>query len=367
MKISTTTAFEFAKADQDLAMMGWFNHHPTQGAPLPSSPEVDAFVNTTWPMSSQYYSPINGVWLMQVTDVRTLGKRPFWLIRDGAVPLTWFFHRHPQPPQAETRLFIDEDLIHLVPAAWSTHVGSYRLHSEAPPTEESRAAIVGLAAENYASLKFVRERAKMIAQHESGVASFDLYLPARWSTGGDEDRESFHANYFHEIYRAFPQKTRVFTRTELIGTFDLQNVRVWDLNEKLMISDNTLVQALLKKGAQWPRSRAAMKEEKYVKLSNFHGFILNSAPEVSTSDDIQSSMKSAQRFHEKVDDLYRSSAFREFPWPNWFAQWVQSAALVAPPVLEKSRQQTSKAAKRAPKKSPKASSKKRTNSRAKKR
>lgn len=310
--------------DQDFFMTGWFDNHPQSDSSLPETDDLKSFLGMTWPMSTSYFNPLNAVWLMQILDLRLLQSRPHWFVRDGLVPLLWFFKRYPKPPSFKITLLIDEELISFAPPAWSGHVGTYRIYSEVQAQSNSRTSVIGMSAETYVSATFTKHRLTEIVKKEevAGIQTMDLFMPVR-SWTHDEKEQVFHASVFREVFSIVPKQTRLMTRAELVGTFDIQKLRLYDLNEKLIVADNGLAGELLKKGAQWPDSRQPKANEDYRKISPSHGFIINWTRTSEAQENAVPSFQEVSRFHDQIGNVFSAQAFQAFPWPRWFADWAK--------------------------------------------
>lgn len=314
--------------DQDLVLQGYFESHPNHqtNLQLPVTASLNQFIGAVWPMGSLYHNPLNAVYLMQIVDIRLLGIRNSWIVRDGLIPLLWFFKNHPRPPSFDVKLYVDESLARFVPRAWSSKVGTYRLHSLTPAASDARTALIGIAAEIYAGLPYIHKKIAAIRTREiaAGSTGTDLCIMARMISN-DEKEQSFHASYFREIYTHVTDAIRIMTRNELASTFDVQKLRLYDLNEKLLVADNSLAHELLRKGAYWGETREIATGEEFRKVSPFHGYVLNSDSDQVAELELAQSMRKFSQFHDNVEDIFSSQAFQHFPWPTWFAEWARAA------------------------------------------
>lgn len=94
------------------------------------------------------------------------------------------------------------------------------------------------------------------------------------------------------------------TRGAMLGTFDINKLRLWDLNEKLMIADNSLIFELLAKGVQWPSSKPIKENEDYRKISPYHGFVINWAIDDVSPTQSMDSLREVSRFHDQIEDVF---------------------------------------------------------------
>lgn len=77
------------------------------------------------PWSATYASPLNHVCLYDVADLRQLVAFPYFLVRDGYLPLIDFFFRFPVPEKFYGMLLVHTLFQDLVPSAWSSKVLFY--------------------------------------------------------------------------------------------------------------------------------------------------------------------------------------------------------------------------------------------------
>jgi hypothetical protein len=315
--------------DQDLLLRGWFDHHPMstwrQEYKTHSGDDVESFIGYTWPMSTPYFNPFGAAFLIQLQDQRILHTKRIWLVRDGRVPLVWFFRRFPKPdPEVQAKLMIDEDMLTCIPVAWRPHISTYRLVSNAPATKESRVAILGLASESYCSLDYLEKKLKQISAIEkSERIKMDMFLPVRTGSG-DESDHVYHPDFFRRFFKVADHESRVFSYYQMVGTFDMQNLRLYDISDKMLLSDNAMVHELLKKGAQWPVTEPTRENEEYVPLSAFHGYAINHNVDFVEPDWDDKSLRTAAKFESDIAGALNSQAFKFMPWPKWFSEWVST-------------------------------------------
>lgn len=93
---------------------------------LPSFSGHKKLCDRLWPMADTIDSQADCIFLSEVLDVKLLAKKPLWFLRDGLVPLSWFFTVHPRPPSwFKSTLGIHHQLLFVVPPEWQTFVKGY--------------------------------------------------------------------------------------------------------------------------------------------------------------------------------------------------------------------------------------------------
>ena len=75
---------------------------------LSQSLEVKNFFSHFWPNTSDYQSPFENIFLIQAATAKIFNSRPKWFIRDGLIPLLWFFKTHPTPAKMKSRIYIHQ-------------------------------------------------------------------------------------------------------------------------------------------------------------------------------------------------------------------------------------------------------------------
>jgi hypothetical protein len=293
-----------------------------------TSPEVRRFRDHLWPAALDYHSPLNPVFLAGCTDLGSLFDHPSWFVRDGLIPLLWFFKTHPNPGGFQGRLWVAEEFAKWVPLAWRSVTGSYRI--ECPvTTAPSRARcllLTGLSMESFCSLEFLEqslaELSRMIPPKELKKREILAFTPARTDNFGSQHHHNYTGEYIQSICKALGTQIRFLNWQSLLETLDSgKTCDLYELNEKLLCADSYFVHAALSRGARLlraksPRSTAGTS---FIELSPHHGVRLKKRiqePSLWNSKD-------SSRFFANV---MLKEANQAFPWPNWFMDWGMAAA-----------------------------------------
>ncbi|MFI5360466.1 MAG: hypothetical protein ACHQ49_00740 [Elusimicrobiota bacterium] len=241
-------------------------------------------------MSENYYSPIPLTFLRQCLRLEALDKAPLWLVRDGLVPILWFFRTFPRPGKLKTRLLIHADFARAVPAAWLSRVGSYEIVSLAanrPAGGRGRRFIVaGPLGEWICSINALTSRLEKLRSEIGtsllGSAEVTLYLPARLGAYQSAESDYYHAACVHRLLETFggrKSNVRFIDWTRLISADAIDGDLV-EFNDRLLCADNFLVHHILSKGgrlAGQEGSSPANRRGEIFPLSPYHGFLLNSS------------------------------------------------------------------------------------------
>lgn len=241
--------------------------------PTAVNPEFLGFSAKIWPVAQAYASPLNPLFLGSLIHIRQLESKPHWLVRDGALPLHWFFKTHPRPGARPSRLFIHEDLQSLVPEAWHDHVGTYRLHQQSPSRQATSLLAVGLSVKDSDDLaNDVRGAFKDISRKK--ILDLQPYAFLPWTrldrpatTPAPKTPRAATAllnKYFSKpvIAQAWPQMTKQIS----YGRFALLEV-----HSRLIYADSFFTHLPLCRGASLLSARALSRRERYVALSPHHG------------------------------------------------------------------------------------------------
>jgi hypothetical protein len=307
------------------ALVDWFAAHersPRAGR-LPSlDPEATYFLNVLWPVSLPYYSPLNPVFLAQCAGLEALDKHPHWFVRDGLVPLLWFFEQHPSPRKLRSRLWVHEELGRWVPPAWRGHCGTYRL--ETTPGRERAAArgllLTGIMMDSYCPLS------RLDAHLDSIVARYGrrldrmelaLFAPACFGQRGETPAHEFHAEFMLRLCRKLGSSVRALSWARLEATESWEGFDVIDLTDRHLCADSYLLHLAVSRGANPRFEGQGQSGGDFVALSPLHGFRMHhSLGRLPTRAD-----KPA-----RLQEAMRSPANRRFPWPEWFARWTEQNA-----------------------------------------
>ncbi|HEX4922772.1 MAG TPA: hypothetical protein VFV50_01755, partial [Bdellovibrionales bacterium] len=249
----------------------WFHAH--QEAKLKIGPEPTAGDNVCtrlWPVTRDYYSPVELIFLCQSYDPLRMNQRPLWLARDGLVPLLWFFKMNPEPGLFQQQLLVHESLQSFVPPAWREVTGTYKVvNNPAQPARPATSLLVtSLVSEAYCSAKVLRAELDALKARygEAGLKNLKKYCFLPWSFHGN--KPEFQTEFIIEICRALGAEDLQplsYARLDAMASFD--GTEIVDLNENLLCADNYLVHTLLQRGAQLPHAQAAGTGGAFVSLS----------------------------------------------------------------------------------------------------
>jgi hypothetical protein len=303
---------------------GWFiaSGLRTDRGARPTPPEHQPFLNAVWPMSENYYSPIRATSLLHHVAFASLNESPLWLIRDGLVPLLWFFRAFPTPRRIKTRLLVHADFAWAVPAAWRDRAGTYEIVSLPTSTLErqrnKRFILAGPFAEAVCSIKSLEASLSKLKAAVGAAAlrraELAAFLPARVASFHTDASEAYHARCLKAILDAFgtSDNVRFIDWNHLRWMDDLSGEFV-EFNDRLLWADNFLVHHALSTGGRIagdPDRRLSRSSGRIFELSPYHGFLVNF--------DLGRKNFVRPPFEAKRTAL-TGAANRSFPWHAWLS------------------------------------------------
>ncbi|MCE3009999.1 MAG: hypothetical protein LW875_05255 [Proteobacteria bacterium] len=326
-----------AKNDNEFydLMADWFDNHPknrdAQSNVLPITPEVKAYLEFLWPMAESYYSPITGVFLLQVVKLELLNKKQYWMVRDGLLPLLWFFRLHPKPTGLNSKLLVEESLLPFVPEAWNNQVGSYKLVSTAKGNGKRKLLLVGYLSEFFMPLDEVgswfTKALSNDSQDELKKMSKSVFLPYRQWHFQSESDHFYHLIFTKKMIEALGSDFEPLTHKKLQQMESTNGYEVLLANSNLLLSDNALVHNLLSKGAKIYGDFAATDHadgSEYVAFSPYHGVRVQMNPEVASIGKAWNrSLAETEKFQAALSKALHSDAHTKLPWPQWFSDWAK--------------------------------------------
>lgn len=317
--------------------MDWLLAHPDDTQvknQLMVTPDVQAYTNMLWPFSDDYISPVPHVFLIQVGVLKQLEVAKTWLVRDGLLPMVWFFKRFPNPGSLTSKLLFHSALKNYIPKSWEKNVGFYEYVSTHPYKNgkaRTKALFLSLCSENYVSqsqLPELFESIKAIPQMEElKQMEWFGFVPAR---SGHHDRETSHTvEFFNHLYSLSggPIRSLSFSRFKAIE--DFTSFCIVDGNAFLMMADSAPIHYALSRGAYLLSPTSPhFKADTYVPLSPCHGLNVQTDVSLDSSifNKINKSYQDLTDYHQKYLSALQSPAYTSLPWPRWFADWMHETA-----------------------------------------
>ena len=193
-----------------------------------------------------YYSKLCPIFSCQISSPVQINKYEVVLLRDGFVPLMWFFKNNPTPNNFSCYFLVDYDFRDFIPLSWAKQIHFYRTQNTTPIKTPSRLLITGLLSDSYLSQDYLEHMVRLVRSNTK-LAPEILVLYSHDPFYLNET-QSYHA-LVYSISQFGPMK-KSWSVEDIKGHRDFSDYYLLDLNEKLLYSDSYIVHKLLKKGAQ---------------------------------------------------------------------------------------------------------------------
>jgi hypothetical protein len=254
-----------------------------------------------------------------------------WLIRDGLVPLSWFFECHPKPPSDgfKTKLLILEDLAGYVPSGWRKHFGTYRLVSRKTTKTKGprRLFLTSLVNESYCSLESLKTQFEKVhrwlgpRKHSSDILAF---LPIH-----NEPSSSFASQFIANVCGEMPGHIQCMDWQKFNNSDSLVGYSLVELNDHLICGDSYLSHAVLSRGATLldpTRHVGALTDIEsgavYTELSPYHGMLIKRS--IGKTSFLETALKERNEmshYYQGYNRAMWSHANLKYPWPQWLMDW----------------------------------------------
>ena len=317
------------------------NETPPQAAPFSRAPDVAHFFEVLSPAADAYVSALNPVFLLDVRSLSALEERPFWLVRDGLVPLLWFFRKFPAPRGLRSRLLVRRELAPLVPSAWRGSIGTYRMVGASPKlaaAEPRGLLIVGLVMPSYCSLERGRAELRSVVARVGAAQLAELpiraFLPGRFEGFGLRHDDDFYARFMIMVCQELGTRIEPIPYPELLSIGSLAGYEVVELNDLGLLADSTLLRVALTRGATLILDQAVATAAKDIPIHPHAAYrvewSLSSAPNEGVTPAETEFLTRASEALEHYAELVCGDAAQRYPWPAWFGAWSRAARTIRP-------------------------------------
>ncbi len=298
------------------------NRQGSNPSPKEKVREMEAFL---LPVPLAYDSPIPLLCLWRVQKLSQLRVQKCWLVRDGLIPLLWFFERFPKPERTTSALVIDSRWTAAIPPAWRSRCSQYELESRAQHRPAKDWVSSGLVSPLFCGPRTLRARFAQVR----AKASLRCWLAVRPDTISPRHDLKSYQVFFSEINDRFGTNVSIVPWTDLLGAISFDAVEILDLNEGLLCADDAMIHFFLAKGAQLPvpRRRPRARRGKVLAISNAHGWRIAPLGRAWHSIWQEPEFLTLRGFCERTyrdlpSDVHPSEDTRAhpFPWPVWLTE-----------------------------------------------
>ena len=309
------------------------------------------FYNNFWPATQNYASPLNPIFLLdlpQITKhINTNAQKESYLIRDGLIPLIWFFTKNPAPGGFKSKLYIHADFEEYVPDAWRGQCALYRHLAgngdgyEARPTDNKikQIYILGLLAPSVCSIPELEQNLKDIVALAGGpkkIAGIKIkaFLPTRFEPVDVFSEPSYGSRFIALVCKYLSADIEFLEFESLKSMYPEEGSWVHEFNSGHLYADSFVSSVAISKGMRvLPIGRLAPTHDRK-KFDQIVPLYPHVSCGISTqfrkpflnylSDRwIAESEERAKAFNRAVS----VAANRIFPWPQWFSSWCSELPL----------------------------------------
>lgn len=230
--------------------------HSQQNAAMPVGKKIRPNHFYLQPFSNDYTGPHSPVLLGGYITKKLQNKKLFSL-RDGLIPLSFFFREHSPEPGIEYAL--SSDFWYVVPDHWRAHVLFFDINSTETYPEKTieRILIAGMQDSTFAELdemhKLCEDIKKIVPADKRSSFKVSALLPFKKNNLWGKKTELNSPAAIQELLSLFPQ-TQFCEWRNLKDESDFKNTLYIELNKKYFIADSSLLHFALSRGAILPKN-----------------------------------------------------------------------------------------------------------------
>lgn len=249
------------------------------------------------------------------------------VIRDGFIPLMWFFINNPRPPKKTDKIYIHIQFQSFVPEPWLKNVGFYRVCSAQKRSRFKELNLVSIFRSDYLPPgSTLRGILKTVSK-----ASTPVFL--HWHQWPETNLYSNKVEEIEDFFSEFSKASKSWKRRdfyELLWRDQLKNTAAVVFNSRLVLADCAIENSLAERGALLISADLNKKPIDIIPLSEFHCLYLykpTHQTQFSTFLDFVEKTKRVYQLREKIK-TYQPKTMG--PWPEWFYEasrdyWKQLA------------------------------------------
>jgi hypothetical protein len=317
--------------------------------------DVASFFQTVWPASESYVSALQPIFLVDLPKLNELSPNQDWLVRDGLLPLIWFFVKNPEPGRYSGRLRIPHEFQAFVPDAWRKQVDLYQIFEETAegftPSFEAREAkhevreilLMGLIMPSVCSLSRLEFELSEIVRFVGGREALSkvqlrAFLPVRFEETSVYNGPAYFNRYMTSICAALGTDIEYLAFESFQWMYPRAGSWVHEFNERWLYSDSYLTMLALSKGSRFiPMGPSGLRSSLRATADDFDR-VFPAFPNVSFgvharySQPFINYLDSAwvSETQERSQAYFRavsSAANTAYPWPKWFDSWCKEFVL----------------------------------------
>jgi hypothetical protein len=293
----------------------------------PALEEVRRFAKSYWPFMEPYHSPLNAAFSFEIGHLERLRHHKLWMLRDGIIPLAWFFESVTREMTPSTQLLVHESLGTLVPKSWKKNVKYYEIYSEPvyhagfPPKNLLLTGPINGGMTSLEELDAILDGV-LECLGRAKPERVLIYCPIRQSEWSSAEEESFEFQFYHRIFSRFGAKAK-FVNWQSTENSTFPDTAVVDLSAGWIYKDSSVLHHLLRRGAGLLGAREnVQKPANRIPLSKNHGIRVSAEPAATGWElprDTQKLLGFYSTLHRKMNEP-RS----HLPWPKWFQGFMRA-------------------------------------------
>lgn len=301
---------------------------------LTQSTEIElAYFHYLTPFSSPFAGPLNPLMLFCGYSKKALKEKNSVMIRDGLIPLTYFF-RDLSPDDFDCTFYVHANFWFLVPEVWRPKVKFYTQESKVTYHAGNlprKILLMGTLNSTFADGQEFKDEIKKLVASLGGrealrnieiAAYFSFKRNDLWGSWDDENILEYSKTLFNEMKLdiSFPSLENIMSEN------DFRDVLYHEVNKRYFIAESYPSQVILSRGGGLLRTENVLplELEKSVNVSLNHKLNLYKLSAEGSSQKYQ------DPFKEKIFLEYRKF-FESFTrtnksnhWDSWFASYVKS-------------------------------------------
>lgn len=266
--MKNTDTSEVVQWSYDFIQSFYLNNNETQ-----TETEV-IYQNYLSPFGNKYFSSLNPFLIYGGADISKLMKKNVWLLRDGLIPLSFFFQNASLTLMEDERKFlVHKDFWFLVPPEWQESVLFYEKVSDVNYGNENppqKLILAGIANQTLASqdefLAKIENLAKVFTKKDFDNMEISAYFPNKrndlWGRWQDENIFQYSKIMFQKIKLDID-----FPEWDMIkSNMDFKNSLYYEINSGSIIRDTFTQEMFLSRGAGLLKNDSPLEAEGFTKI-----------------------------------------------------------------------------------------------------
>ncbi len=236
-----------------------------------------------------YYSPLKPLFTSEIADPEMIKDYEIVTLRDGLVPLLWFFRTNPDPSIFSNHFLVHHSLKQFIPQAWKSHIHYYSISSNKKNTPPTKIILTGHIPDQYCSQErignLITTLKLQIDKLKLNFTSADIYMPVLHDPFYIDVQGGSNLFYFcQEILTMFKQFGKIWTSRDFHSKTEFSAYCLFDIGSNMLNCDPSIIQQALGKNAMLLNPSPSEKPTFQSALSPYHQINIYQEKDVSTQD-----------------------------------------------------------------------------------